>query len=261
MTNAIILAAGSGSRLRPYTDDKPKCMVPLSGIPLIERQLAALKTAGITDVTVVVGYRSEAFQYLGLPLVVNPYWETTNMVETLFCAESVLTDDTIVAYADIVYEPRVITALMAAPHEVSVVVDTGWRSYWQHRFTNPLDDAESLRLDEKGRIIDIGNKVNCIDDIEAQYIGLMRYRGAGIPILKNTRAALGHVFRPWMAKRSLEKAYMTDLLMEMVLMGHPPNAVPIDHGWIEIDTVTDYESAQKMIADGSITRFYQPFPA
>lgn len=256
--NAIILAAGSGSRLMPYTADRPKSLVGLAGVPLIERQLAVLASRGITDVTIVVGYRNEMLRGYGTRTVENPDWATTNMVETLFHAADYLGPDTIVAYADIIYEGKVLDALLASPHPVSVIVDRGWRSYWEHRFADPLADAESLRLDGQGRIVDIGEKVKDIEEIQAQYIGLMRYQGEGVALLKDTRARLGAVRRPWLDRRPLEKAYMTDLLMEMVLLGHPPHAVAIEHGWLEIDTVSDYESAQAMFADGSITRFLTP---
>ncbi|MBC7952337.1 MAG: phosphocholine cytidylyltransferase family protein [Rhodospirillaceae bacterium] len=259
-TNAIILAAGSGSRLRPYTDDRPKSMVELGGMTLLERQLATLRAAGIQDVTLVVGYRAEAFDRLGLDTVVNPLWETTNMVETLFCAEDRLREDTVVAYADIVYEPRVIGALLASTHDASVIVDRGWRAYWEMRSPNPLDDAETLRLAADGSILEIGNKPTTLDEIEAQYIGLMRFQGNGVDTLKRTRAELGSIRRPWMDRRPLEKAYMTDLLMEMVLRGRAPHAVPIDNGWLEIDTVSDYEKALAMLADNRIATFYELFP-
>lgn len=256
--NAIILAAGSGSRLRPYTDDRPKSLVELAGETLIDRQLRVLASQGVTDVTVVTGYHAEMLAGRGSRTVVNPLWETTNMVETLFCAEAHLGEDTIIAYADIIYEPSVLQALLASPHPVSVIVDRQWRRYWEARCDDPLSDAESLRLDGEGRIIDIGEKVSRIEEIEAQYIGLMRYRGEGVRLLRETRAALGGIHRPWMDRRPLEKAYMTDLLMEMILRGHPPHAVPIDNRWLEIDTVSDYESALAMIADGSIGKFYNP---
>ncbi|CDL00644.1 conserved protein of unknown function [Magnetospirillum gryphiswaldense MSR-1 v2] len=257
-TNAVILAAGSGSRLRPYTDDRPKSMVELGGMSLIERQVSTLRAAGIEDITMVVGYRAEAFDQLCLPTVLNPAWDVTNMVETLFCAGHLIGPDTIVAYADIIYQPNVIQALCDSPHDVSVIVDRGWRTYWESRFDNPLDDAETLRLDPQGRIVEIGNKPQSFDQIEAQYIGLMRFRGEGVNILRQTRAAMGSCHRSWMDKRPMEKAYMTDLLMEMVLTGHPPHAVFIDHGWLEIDTVTDYETARAKFADGSIRGQFDP---
>ena len=257
---AILLAAGRGERLRPYTDDRPKCLVALGGQTLLARQIATLRAAGVDDIVVVSGYRGDMLALAGVRRVHNARWATTNMVESLFCAESHFGDDMIVAYTDIAYEPRVLTALLASPHEVSVVVDRNWRAYWEMRFADPLEDAESLRLDAAGRITEIGNAVADIDEIEAQYIGLMRFRGDGVAALGECRSRLGEVRRPWMAKRPVEKAYMTDLLMEMILGGVALQAVPVAGGWLEIDSVEDLRRAEKMIADGTLAWFFDPAP-
>ena len=255
---AIILAAGRGTRLHPYTQDGPKCLVELGGISLIERQIATLKGAGINDIVVVTGYRSDLLQISGTRTVHNDAWDSTNMVESLFAAEDDFGDDLIVAYADIVYEPRVIDALLDSPHDISVVVDTDWRRYWEHRFADPLSDAESLSMDDAGRITDIGDPVSDIATVQAQYIGLMRFRDDGVRALRRARNELGAVQRAWMEKRSIEKAYMTDLLMEMIQRGDAVFAVQVGGGWMEFDTVSDYESALSMIEDGSITQFFDP---
>ncbi len=248
---AVILAAGRGSRLAPYTADRPKCLTELGGMTVIERQLATLGAAGIADIVVVAGYCAEKLALPGTRRVVNDRWQTTNMVESLFAAEAEFGDDLIVSYGDIVYEPRVLEALLNSPHDVSVVVDRQWRAYWEFRFEDPLADAESLRLDGERRIIDIGQKVADIADIEAQYIGLMRFQGGGLAALRKIRAALGSVTRPWMRARPIAQAYMTDLLMEMILTGIPVHAVPVDGGWLELDTARDFDLAGEMLRNGA----------
>ena len=88
--------------------------------------------------------------------------------------------------------------------------------------------------------------------------GMMRFKNGGVDALRAARAGLGTVSRPWMERRPLVGAYMTDLLMEMVLSDGAVYAVPVAGGWLEIDTVEDYERAAAMMADGSITRFFDP---
>ena len=56
---AVILAAGKGTRLEPLTNTMPKCMLPLAGKPILEHIVLAMRGAGITDIVMVVGYRSE----------------------------------------------------------------------------------------------------------------------------------------------------------------------------------------------------------
>ncbi len=255
---AIILAAGRGSRLHPYTAECPKCLTELGGLTLIDRQIRTLRAAGITDILIATGYRDAMLRLPGTRQVHNADWQTTNMVETLFSAEAEFGDDLIVGYSDIVYEPRVLDALLAAEHDIGVVVDRHWLDLWQLRFDDPLSDAESLRMDPAGRITDIGNPPDRIADIEAQYIGLMRFRGNGIAALRHSYANLHSAERPWMERRPRQKAYMTDLLMEMVLLGYHVYAAQIAGGWLEIDTVRDYETAVAMIGDGSMEPFFDP---
>src|SRR5687767_12917090 len=104
---AIILAAGSGSRLAPLTDDRPKCLVPVKGTPMLAWQVRALRAAGVSDISVVAGYRADQIEHeatqLGLRTYLNPRYDVTNMVYSLFCAADALNDDVIVSYADIVY--------------------------------------------------------------------------------------------------------------------------------------------------------------
>ena len=255
---AFILVAGRGSRLGPYGEDRPKCLVELGGIPLIERQLATLRALGVEDIVLVTGYRADMLALPGTQQIRNPRWADTNMVESLFAAASLFTDDFLVCYGDIVYEPRVLDNLMSSKPGVSVVVDQNWRTYWERRFEDPLADAESLRMDDAGHIIDIGNRVADIDEIEAQYIGLMRFRGAGVDALRSSRDSLRRRWDTSSANRAPDVAYMTDLLMEMIRTGCPVHAVPVGGGWLEIDTSEDYEDAAAMFADGTIARFYDP---
>ena len=103
---AIILAAGRGSRLGHYGKDRPKCLVELGGISLIQRQLATLRSLGIEDIVLVTGYRAEMLALPGTRQILNPRWAETNMVESLFAAASSFAEDFIVSYGDIVYEPK-----------------------------------------------------------------------------------------------------------------------------------------------------------
>ncbi len=252
MTKAIILAAGRGSRLMPFTENCPKCLTEIGGRTLIERQLSVLRENNIDDIVIVTGYQAEQLTLPGTRQSHNPDWATTNMVESLFCAEAEFGNDILVCYSDIVYESRVLQAILAAPHDLSVVVDCDWLRQWSLRFDDPLSDAESLKLSDDGRILDIGNKVETLSEIEAQYIGLMRFKGLGITAIKAARDNWQSTKRMWMEKRPIERAYMTDLLMELILMGQDVHAEPIDGGWFEVDTAHDLSVASSVFVDGEI---------
>lgn len=250
-TRVIILAAGSGSRLRPYTSDRPKCLIELGGHTLLEWQLQSLRSCGLEDVIIVTGYKGDQIESLGCRTVHNPKWMDTNMVASLWCVSGDITDDVIVAYSDIIYEPGVIKNLLDSGSDISVVVDKGFLAYWKMRFNDPLSDAESLSVTPAGCIKSIGQKITSLDQAEAQYIGLMRFKGNGISILK--QAIMENQLNG-----KYGKMFMTDLLQYIANKGHCLRAVPIYRSWLEIDTASDYNTVKQRFLDGTISDFFNP---
>ena len=180
----IILAAGRGNRLSPLTDNKPKCMVKLFGKSLIKWQLDLFRRLGITDISIVTGYKNDLIQFENIKFFHNSDYEKTNMVETLFCAEEQFEDSVIVSYGDIIFEEGIVKELIKSKEDFTVIVDENWKKYWSIRSENPLDDAESLKIDDSGYITSIGQKVSDISEIEAQYIGLMKFQGDATRFIK-----------------------------------------------------------------------------
>ena len=258
MTRAIILAAGRGSRLHPLTENAPKCLTEFGGVSLLRHQLTTIRACGVTDILIATGYLCDQLNFAGTRQVHNPDWASTNMVETLFAGETEFGDDLLVCYADILYETKLIKALLAAKHDITVCINTLWRPLWERRFENPLEDAESLRLSESVLILEIGEKVADIDEIEGQFTGLMRFQGDGIGALRDAYGSIRRNQRPWQSKRNVDNAYMTDLLMELIHIGKAVNAVPVAGGWLEIDTLDDYSLVSRMFDDGTLDQFFDP---
>jgi L-glutamine-phosphate cytidylyltransferase len=253
----IILAAGTGSRLAPLTDDRPKCLVELSGRPLLERQIETARRCGVDDIVVVTGYQADKIaRYREVRTVENPDYAVTNMVRSLFKAQAWFGEGFIMSYADIVYSETVLRALLATDDDISVVVDEDWRSYWERRFDDPLSDAESLRRGPDGRLLDIGRKTTSYDRIDAQYIGLAAFRGAGVAALTAAYAdaeredAAGRP--PFGGPRSLDRLYMTDLIQGLIDRGERVGTTPIHGGWVEVDSVSDLRLAEELAASGRL---------
>ena len=99
--NAIILAAGFGSRFVPITYELPKGLAIVKGEPMLERQIRQLKEKDINEIIIVVGYLKEKFDYLidkyGVKLVYNPEYEVKNNLSSLFYARSYLKNSYILA--------------------------------------------------------------------------------------------------------------------------------------------------------------------
>ena len=256
--NAIILAAGKGERLQPLTNDKPKCLVELFGKSLLEWQIEAFQSSGITDVTIVSGYKSDLINFPEITILKNEKYESTNMVETLFSAKEKMLDSTIVSYGDIIFEKNVLESLINSPNDISVIVDKQWKRLWEKRFQDPLSDAESLII-EDGCIVEIGQKVNSYEKICGQYIGLMKFQGSGIDLIKRhyeeakNQANTGT--NPLNASLPFEKSYLTDFLYSLIRGGATIKAVPVNNGWLEIDTLSDLDLYEFLYKKGELADF------
>jgi L-glutamine-phosphate cytidylyltransferase len=236
----ILLVAGEGKRLRPHTLDKPKCMVQIDGISLIDRQMKILQAEGLDNILMIGGYKADMLKKQGVKLKINPRYQETNMVWTLFCAEEELIGDVVISYGDIVYSGEILRKLINSNSDISVTIDKDWEKYWSARTDNPLDDAETLKLSDDGKILEIGKKPESIDEIEGQYMGLMKFSSTGIEQIKKifhealkTGELLGN---------SLENSYMTDLLQAAINAGYSVQSIPVSGGWVEVDTVDDLQS-------------------
>tara|TARA_Y100000389_G_C17423712_1_gene498271 strand:+ start:191 stop:955 length:765 start_codon:yes stop_codon:yes gene_type:complete len=236
----ILLVAGEGKRLRPYTLDRPKCMVEINNVSLIDRQLKILKAEGLNDILMIGGYKADMLKTKDTKLKINPRYHETNMVWTLFSAEEDLEGDLIVSYGDIVYSQDILQNLLKSNSDIAVTIDKDWESYWAARNENPLDDAETLKLREDGTIFEIGKKPKSLDEIDGQYMGLMKFSQKGVKQIKQ----IWHdaLKSGKLLGKPVEKIYMTDLLQAVINSGFLIHSIPIFGGWVEIDTVDDLKS-------------------
>lgn len=123
---SIILAAGMGKRLKKYTKDGTKCMVPVNGKPIIDYTLEALNSAGISKITIVIGYKGDKLKKyiqekhpeLNINYVENPVYDKTNNIYSLYLAKEVLAeDDTILLESDLIFKPEIISDLVNSQDE------------------------------------------------------------------------------------------------------------------------------------------------
>lgn len=246
----IHLAAGEGSRLRPITNDRPKPLVELGGTSLLERNVETLQDCGVTDQIAVTGYRSDQIEDLGYETVHNPVYDETDMVYSLFCAEDRFPAerDLIISYGDIIYEEMIVQALLESDAPVGVVVDSRWQRLWEDRFENPLEDAETLRLGDDSSINEIGGKPDSLDEIEAQYIGLIKIRSDYINRFASRYHELAQTDGDGYA--SVE---MTHFIQDMIDDGWEVEGVLVEGGWLEVDTVEDLRMYREKLSKNELS--------
>ena len=232
---AIILAAGRGSRMKKLTASKPKCLIKFRGIPLIERQLEAIREAGIKQIAIVTGYKKELLADYGLVEFHNSRWSETNMVASLASAEKWLKlEPCIVSYSDIFYESSAILSLMNCSAPLAVTYDPNWLKIWEKRFDDPLTDAETFSVNSLNEITEIGNKPNSIHEVKGQYMGLLR-------ITPHSWRQIVKAISQF-PKRQRENLDMTSTLQHLIKSEKASVlGVPYESEWGEIDSQEDLE--------------------
>lgn len=167
---AIILAAGLGSRLLPLTADRPKCLVPVGGRTILEQQLSALRSAGVTEVAVVGGYRFDRLEAFvgGLAepvrprLVFNPAFATSSSIGSVRAALDLLDGPFLIVNGDTVHDRHALAAAMRAlPPEISLFIEPAPR---------PRHDDMRVRA-RSGRVLQVGKSLGP---------GQARHRSVGI---------------------------------------------------------------------------------
>jgi L-glutamine-phosphate cytidylyltransferase len=242
---AVILAAGRGSRMGALGEDRPKCLVELAHRPLVRRQIAALRGGGISSIGIVRGYLGYMISIEDVTYFENPRWAETNMVMSLVAAATWLRSDSVViSYADIFYRRDVVRDLAASSGDLVVAYDRGWRSLWTRRFVDPLSDAETFRTDALGNLVDIGGRTAQIDDIEGQYMGLLKFTPEAWRAVEALLAGVDEKTRGAMD--------MTTLLGALLRSGFPISTVGINGQWGEIDSSADLELYEQMVREGGL---------
>jgi choline kinase len=242
---AVILAAGRGSRMSTLTQNRPKCLVELAQKPLIRRQIAALGGGGVSSIGIVRGYLGNMISIENATYFENPRWAETNMLMSLAAAGSWLqSGSVVVSYADIFYTRDVVRDLAAAAGDLVVSYDRNWRSLWTRRFADPLSDAETFRAGADGNLIEIGKRATRIEDVQGQYMGLLKFTPKSWRAVEAVLAAVD--------ARTRDAMDMTTLLGRLLDSGFPIGTVPIEGQWGEIDSADDVDLYEKMIREGDL---------
>ncbi len=150
---AIILAAGEGSRLRPFTDDRPKCMVDVGGREMLDRALEALAAVGATEVILVSGYRADVLRErygdaaYGLPItwVDNPIYDKTNNLYSLWLARDFLDVDHLLLESDLLFDKEILERLIESKFPNAAVVDA-YRPELNGTIIKAEDDGTSTQM-------------------------------------------------------------------------------------------------------------------
>lgn len=231
------------------TDDIPKTLVEVMGRPMLDWILEAFESAGLSrrDVVFICGYRADAIKarYPEFTYVTNHDWQNNNILLSLLMAREYLGGGFVSSYGDIVYEGAVVQKLVSSPADIALGCDTAWRRRYVGRTLHPESDAEKLRADGS-RVVELSRTIPS-EQADGEFIGVMKLSPAGSAELVQAfdhaeRAYGGGQYREG---RSFQKAYLIDLLAEMLERGSVMQREDTRGGYMEIDTLQDLSMSEK----------------
>lgn len=174
---AIILAAGMGTRLKPITESLPKCLVKIGKKTILERQINILNLNGIYDITVITGYKSDLIKKninsKSFKIIENKKFKITNTLYSFMLALDNISEDFLCLYGDLVFDPEIIISILNQDNKISLVVDE----------SSIKNDNHSVII-QNNKIKQINLKKN-FNDVNSQFIGISKFNASSISLLKN----------------------------------------------------------------------------
>lgn len=237
---AVILAAGLGTRLSPLTDDRPKCLVEVNGVSILETQLAALMASGTRRVTVVVGNRADQVRsrigekYAGMPVVYaeSARFAATGTATSFLCGLGVVRDSFCLIEGDVVFEPSMLDRLARAMRTTPGRVHTALTP-----FLPPLEGS-TVSLDRDGRVMDI-RRGYAVGSAPKRFksINLHAFDARFVPLLKSSLTAF---LAEAPASVSLEE-YFAHAIAQSLFELRSVDCSDLE--WVEVDTLEDHALA------------------
>ena len=234
----VILAAGMAKRLRPLTDERPKCLLTVGSRTLLQRTVDSLVGAGITELVVVTGYRAEMvrdflkahYPTLTIHFLHNADYANNNNIFSLWMTRPYTEgQDFLLLDSDILFDPQIIPTLLRT--------DGSALSLNRHELG---DEEIKVIVDDKNQVLEISKTCSPQEAI-----------GESVGIEKMTAEYSNALFPE--LEQMIEREGLVDVFYEraferLIPQGHTFQVVDTTQFFsIELDTVEDFENAKKLI--------------
>jgi len=238
-TTAILLSAGQGRRLLPYTTNSPKCLIEVGGQRVIEWQIDALMAAGISRITVVIGYGAEQVERVlndrygpgVISTIYNPFFEVADNLASCWMARQIMHDDFILLNGDTLFDQPVLERLLdAPPRTITLAVDR-----------KSAYDSDDMKVQLIGDRISAISKLIPLDYVDGESIGMMHFQAGGGPLFR--RALEDSMRRP----EALQRWYLSIIDYLAGTTGQVFAQSIEGLGWVELDYPADLRAAHALV--------------
>lgn len=235
---ALLLAAGTGSRLQPLTHDAPKCLTEVNGVPILEQQVRSLESWGFEELVVVLGHRGDQIREfladtvstLETQYIYNPVYRTTNNLYSMWLARKAIDRSFLLLECDLFFDADLLSEML---HPDRIAIAT--RRPWMQGTTVTLDDSNRVDAFQLGG--STAGDVAAYKTVNIHTLSLATWHRVQRRLDEYVSA--GRV-------NDYYEAVFRDLAVEG---SFSPQAVFFDDGdWYEVDNLEDLCAAEKLFA-------------
>ena len=247
----IIIAAGSSTRLESEMIDIPKGLLKINDKSIIEIQLDLFKKNQLSDITIITGPNKQKFNLKNVNYIHDNEFQNHDVLCSLMKSKSIMNDKVLTSYSDIIFDENILCSMLDFKGDIGIAVDLNWERNYDNRTQHTKNEADNVLM-ENNKILKI--KKNIIEYNPTQnlgeFVGLMKLskKGAKIFIEKFNYLIKFHEGKFHNAP-SIKKAYLTDMLQELIDSGILVEPIIINGKWYEIDTPQDLQIARKNAED------------
>ena len=245
---AIIIAAGSAKRLGLYTKKLPKGLLDVNGKTILKRQINLLKNKKIQEIIIIIGPHKEQFKFDDVKYVEDKEHEKHDVLLSLMAAKNEINEEVIIIYSDILFDEKILDQVINSKSDIGIATDLNWEQKYENRTDHPKEQADNVII-EQNKIIKIKKNISKImnNQINGEFIGILKLSNKGSTIFVNQFNNLEKKQpNPFHDALTFEKAYLTDMIQEMVNQDIVIEPIIVDGNWCEIDTPQDLENAKKI---------------
>jgi len=236
----IFLAAGKSSRIYKKIK-KNKCLIEINKKPLIKILIDEVYKTKIKDIKIITGFRSRYLkkslkEYKKLKFIQNSKYNSTEMLYSLILGLKNCDTDLIISYSDILFNYKMINNLIKKKrNNITIPILKNWKKIWKIRNKDPLDDGETLFINKSKKLISIGEKIQNLNNVKYQYMGL-------IYIPKNM---IKKVLSSYKKINKIKKMHASSFLNYLIKENFRIETVIEKEGWYEFDDIDDYKNYKR----------------
>ena len=201
---------------------------------------------GIEEVVVITGPYAEKFPSIDVNYVNDAKHNEHDILGSLLVAKDYIQGNIVITYSDILFDENVLRQIIQQKCDIGIAVDMDWKQAYEERTLHPLTEAENVLLDDNKNILKIQKNIKSNTDMVGEFLGIIKLSSHGAKILTDKfEYLLANHTGTFHSAISLKKAYITDLIQELVDSKIIVTPILISGKWCKIDTIQDLERAQQ----------------